>query len=300
MKIANCFLEETNFVSYLSNFAGNLDSVETIISTMEAISDSSVCALYVPSESDFYSLDTGAGIVAEKLYGTQHSGEVRDVLLRLQLVISKSHTFPITEAATSLGLFNLEKAGTGGLVTDKSPPEFEWWNDTSMYVVSTPDSLPVAIRKHYIFSKIEQRHFPKFCKHMFDKIHFFSDPERIKDLGVKYEDNIEKIINHLAYLNDFAISDFADGDQDKLIIGKAGAKGVEISPEGFKTRHNSDAMNERCITINGEKICCEWHTKIEETRGRIHFYAWTNRPDKVRSEVGNKLIIGRFADHLTV
>lgn len=300
MKIANFFLEEINLAGYLSKLANNIDLVDNITSTMEAISDSSVCQLYVPSESDFYSFDTGSGIIAEKLYGTEHSGEVRDVVLRLQLMISKSHTFPITEAKAGLGLLNLEKMGAGGLVTDKSPHELDWWDDGSMYIASTPADLPIALRKHYISSKIEQKYFPEFCKHMFEKIYFFSSPDKIKDLGVKYEDNIEKIIKHLAYLNDFAIFDFADSDQDKLIIGKAGAKGVEISPEGVKTRHNADAMNERCISINGETVCCEWHTKIEETRGRIHFYAWTNRPDKVTAEVGNKLIVGVFADHLTV
>ncbi|MDR0243258.1 MAG: hypothetical protein LBJ65_16815 [Burkholderia sp.] len=299
MKISKFFVEEIDFSTRLVNLRAHVQQIENLLDAMERVQNIDVCALYAPSSEDFYSLNTTEGALADSLFSADIAQEYRDLLLRLQIVISRAQPFPSGHAGTSIGLACLQAEGIGALVAVSKPDECTWWSDDNMHLVSKDGDVETAIRKHFLAAKIEEKHFSNFCPFMFGNIYFHTQPEKIKDMGLSYEDNIEKIISHLSYLNDFAISDFSDGETDHIIKGRAGSHGVEISGESVKTRHNVGAMKERNITLNGEELCCEWHTKLAETKGRIHFYAYGNRADRIKAVVGDKLIIGVFADHLT-
>jgi hypothetical protein len=57
-------------------------------------------------------------------------------------------------------------------------------------------------------------------------------------------------------------------------------------------------MKERVVKIEETEICCEWHTKFEHNKGRIHFYPWPTQIKTKTEDLSKKLIIGIITDHL--
>jgi hypothetical protein len=70
--------------------------------------------------------------------------------------------------------------------------------------------------------------------------------------------------------------------------GSCGIGGV--SRESVKTHSNNSAMRLRDVEFNGDKITCEWHTKLRPEIDRIHF--------AFGGSCGDKILIGIFVDHL--
>lgn len=73
----------------------------------------------------------------------------------------------------------------------------------------------------------------------------------------------------------------------RVAIEMRSAAGVDCSPESPLTRANRAAMSQRDVVFEGRTVRCEWHTKLEPHRNRIHF--------AVYSEF---VLIGIFAEHL--
>ncbi|NHL70671.1 hypothetical protein EIB72_30310 [Burkholderia ambifaria] len=252
------------------------------------------------SDEEFYSLERDGRNVNEELF-SESNAEFRDLVVRLQILASKWNSLPEMRENKDegIGVSILKGDGFGALLAITQPDPSDWWDDAKMHLVSRPEDLPAALRKHFIEAKIEQKHFPLFCQGMFPNLYFYASPDKLKNLGVSYTEHIRSIVDYFSYLNDFA-SDHFDSDEDHVIIANAGSRGVTISPESPKTRKNGDAMEERDIKINGETLRCEWHAKITATCGRIHFYARKGRPEGVKCKTGVKVIIGILADHLKI
>jgi len=300
MQRAKLILDELAFYESVFDIRKNLRELDDIISAAES-ADPEIVEIFGIKDEDFYSLERDGKNVSEELF-SENNTEFRDLVVRLQILISKWSSLPergIGDEDEGIGVSILKSDGSGALLAITRPEPPCWWDDIRMHVVSRPADLPAALRKHFIEAKIEEKHFPFFCQGMFPNLYFHASPDRLKNLGVSYTQHVRSIVAYFSYLNDFA-SDHFDCDEDHVIIANAGSKGVAISPESPKTRKNGDAMEERDIEIDGEKLRCEWHAKITATCGRIHFYARKGRPEKVKSKTGVKVIIGILADHLKI
>ena len=292
MERLSCYLDDGAFVRHLSNLVEDVTIVNQFISTMECIKHSYVCDLYMPS--NFYAILAPDGeCISQKIFCHYEDGNIRDSLVRLQMLIREAQTFP----DQTNGLNLILKEGKGGLIGEIKDDERGWSNEL-MYAIMTPSDLRSALRKYYVAVSVDQKYFLHFRDEMFDQLIFSERAKDIKDLRVNYVESISSIIRHLSYLNDHASKDFGDGIEDREKISRASARGVEISPEGVLTRNNSAAMKMRNIDLMGVEVCCEWHTKVEPTRGRVYFNAQPNRPDELWSICGDKVVIGIFAEHL--
>lgn len=299
MKKAKLILDEQALSLLIFNMSECADSIDKLISAADN-ADSHLFDVFGASDEYFYSIDIEGENLSNKLYCPENA-EFRDLVLRLQIMISRLESFPemvCNSGSVSLGLYFLECEGMGALLSCNQPASISWWSDERMSLVSGEELLAGALRKHYMAAKVEEKYFSAFCEGMFPDIYFHESADKIKNLGVSYEDNINSLISYFSYLNDYA-SDHFDCEEDSVIIANAGSKGVMISPESPKTRRNSKAMEEREVVINGDVLCCEWHAKVTNTHGRIHFYARKHRSDKLKVVTGEKVVVGVMANHLT-
>lgn len=299
MKKAKLVLNEVEFSTLVFDINGNSNAIGSLISAAESV-DPEICEVIGINDEDFYSLQRDGKYVSEELFSAG-SAEFRDLVVRLQILVSKWNSLPErdVEDEDGVGISILKSDGAGALLAMARPEPSRWWNEDAMHLVSQPRDLPAALRKHFIGAKIEQKYFHAFCNGMFPNLYFHTSPDNLKNIGVSYTEYVRMIVDYFSYLNDFA-SDHFDSNEDHVIIASAGSKGVTISPESPKTRRNGDAMEERDIDIDGTKLRCEWHAKITAKNGRIHFYARKGRPERVRNITGTKVIIGILADHLTI
>lgn len=285
-------LEEDSLFDILKNITNRTDEFCDLVSSAESVIDSPISNLLVAE--DFYSLEKDGENIANLLYANQGNGDIRDIITRLDIATARAEFVPQNKSALDF----LKDRSFGAIIAEKEISTLSWWNSSSMIIVSTPDEFTLALRRLFLIERHTERDFEAFCEEMFDNIYFHARPS-LGSLGLDFHEHTEDLILHLSYLNDQAARDFSSGEGDHVIIAKAGSYGVEISPESPKTRANKAAMSERNITICEETLCCEWHTKLTKTRGRIHFHAGARRSEKISSKVGTKVIVGVFADHLT-
>ena len=96
------------------------------------------------------------------------------------------------------------------------------------------------------------------------------------------------VVNHLGRINDYFPEVYAaeNGMSNEISI----RLGIEVSIEG-NTRGSQRLMRLRDVEYCGKVYRCEWHSKLEPHRNRIHFC--------VMDDVGEtKILIGIFHEHL--
>lgn len=107
-----------------------------------------------------------------------------------------------------------------------------------------------------------------------------------------YRDLRPQVVSHLSVLNDHFLPAYRAANgitvQIEATLASAGCPG--ISPESPNTHRNERAMSQRDVDYQGDMIRCEWHTKIEPHRNRIHF--------AFGSRFGEMVFIGIFVNHL--
>lgn len=98
----------------------------------------------------------------------------------------------------------------------------------------------------------------------------------------------EQVVAHLAAINDRFMAAYVleHGDSGRIST----RIGIDVSIEG-NTRSSERLMSMRDVVVDGETFRCEWHSKIEPHRNRIHFY-----PADERS--AGKVVVGLMVDHL--
>lgn len=291
----NFYIEENDLIRQLINIKEN-KGLKISLSTMETVCEKEVCALFAPP--DFYSISVNDQTVGEIVYGQDQDGDVRDTLLRLEIVLDKAAHCEILGQAPGAGAASLFHAGLGALVVTNDFACNEQWNDDRMFLVTSPQQVALALRKLYLVAKVQEDLLPRYCMDMFENLYFHASPTQIKATGLRYEDVIAEVIKHFSYLNDLSGTDFESLHQPHEIMQRAGAYGVDISPESPNTHRDRKAMSMRNITIDGQLLCCEWHTKLAPRQGRIHFYAWRDRPKEIKAITGEKVIVGIITDHL--
>ena len=104
-----------------------------------------------------------------------------------------------------------------------------------------------------------------------------------------YRDIRSLLIRDLSGLNDHALDVWRECVEPARISAEmAGRAGVNCSRESPQTHRNAAAMAERRVVFEEQNVTCEWHTKLEPIRNRIHF-----------AVLDDYLIIGIFANHLS-
>ncbi|MCK9928064.1 hypothetical protein MXD62_12915 [Frankia sp. Mgl5] len=100
--------------------------------------------------------------------------------------------------------------------------------------------------------------------------------------------NRDAVVRHLAALNDQFADLYVEFHGNSARI--SARLGVPVSIEG-NTRASKKLMRERDAVYDGQDFRCEWHSKIEPHRNRIHFH-----PGDERTQ--GRLLIGIFVEHL--
>jgi hypothetical protein len=95
-------------------------------------------------------------------------------------------------------------------------------------------------------------------------------------------------LRDLAGLNDHALAVWHEEVEPAKIQAVMAARArVSCSRESPKTHKNTAAMRQRQVEFDGRSISCEWHTKLEPHRNRVHFAVEAER-----------VIVGLFTRHL--
>jgi hypothetical protein len=104
-----------------------------------------------------------------------------------------------------------------------------------------------------------------------------------------FRDVRPQLVRDLAGLDDHAVDVWRSFAEPSRIAAEMSARcGVNCSRESSNTHGNAAAMAERRVDFDGDWVACEWHTKLEPHRNRIHF--------AVR---GDLVCVGIFTDHLS-
>lgn len=291
------FLDEIFVADCLHNLNERLAELELIVNVMDEVASSEPLNLYYIH--DLHSLDFQGANFAELLYAHCNDGDYRDLILRFDMALERGECV-LTEDGRPLGscIVELAEFEIGGCISGFYYSDEDWWRSSKMCSAFDQNSLQKAVRFLFNASEMPPEQLDFFGDIMFPNIYFHASPSDLKRMGIGYREHAQNILDHLSYLNDFAVADF-ENELPAQIIQLAASKGVEISPESVNTRGNRGAMLRRCIDINNANITCEWHTKFTYDRGRIHFHARPGNYHKnIRQVVGAKVIVGLIVEHL--
>ncbi len=152
-------------------------------------------------------------------------------------------------------------------------------------------ALPSFWRELYELEDVGESDFFTIAERAFPGLIF--NPElAFRRFDGDYRDLRSRVVTHLGVLNDhFLATHRAANGVARDIEATLTPKGCSgVSPEGPRTHKNAQVMRQRDILYDGDTVRCEWHSKIELHRNRIHF-AFGDR-------FGEKVFIGIFVDHL--
>lgn len=116
----------------------------------------------------------------------------------------------------------------------------------------------------------------------------FVDGLSFRSFSGSYRDLRDPVVLHLSALSDRFRAAFIEfkGMSEPI----AAAVGVDLSIEGG-TRQSERLMAMRDVIYGGERYRCEWHSKLEPHRNRIHFH-----PGNQGTE--DCVLVGIFVEHL--
>jgi hypothetical protein len=163
--------------------------------------------------------------------------------------------------------------------------------EAQLYFFAESSTLQPFWRSLYELENIPESSFFELADHAFPKLIFHRDLVFSKFEG-SYRDLRPQVVKQLGDLNDHFLTAHA------AALGKANEVNVRlmahgltrVSPDSPKTHRNAKAMRQRYVWHEGREVCCEWHSKIEGHRNRIHF--------AFGAEFGDRILIGIFVDHL--
>lgn len=292
----NFFVNEIDLATAASRVKENAKPLETILDAIESlISCREFTSIYCVD--DFYSLQVDGTDAGQLIFENANDGDFRDLIVRLQIIIETSVKILIEEKSAD-GQTAIQSQNSGGWISVNSPCESNWWNYETMFWVSSKNHCALALRHLFVSHCFSHLQLDRFAEYLFPNIYFHESPSKIMNTSLDYHTVLSRYIKHLSYLNDHAYNDFAAETLPHVLIATAGSKGVEMSPESPKTRGNRIAMRKRDISVGNIAVCCEWHTKLENIRGRIHFYPWQHKNEDVKKITGNRVIVGIITEHL--
>ncbi|MFV8163733.1 hypothetical protein ACNQVK_16860 [Mycobacterium sp. 134] len=159
--------------------------------------------------------------------------------------------------------------------------------DREVYCVMDTNDQIDFYRYSFEAANIQEQEFLSLAKLAFPNLCFAKSLSFRKFEG-SYAGLRDAVVHHLSAINDRFTEAFrqpgSNSDTVSAIVG------VDMSIEG-SARSSRKAMAERDVYYEGIKYRCEWHSKIEPHRNRIHVHPGD-------SSTGEKVLIGIFVDHL--
>jgi hypothetical protein len=160
-----------------------------------------------------------------------------------------------------------------------------------IYFFSDSTALPAFWRSLYELENVPEHGFFQLAPLAFPALIFHDDLAFGRFDGT-YRNLRPEVVRHLAVLNDHFLAAHAAalGRACEIETALASHGLSRVSPESPKTHRNAKAMRQRYVRHEDREICCEWHSKIEGHRNRIHF--------AFGAGLGDRILVGIFADHL--
>ena len=154
------------------------------------------------------------------------------------------------------------------------------------FAVSTKDH-PGFFRLLYEWEDVSESEFFQWAALAFPRLAFAADISFRKFQGA-YRTLRLKVVDHLGRINDSFPEVYAAENGMPNEISRR--LGIEVSMEG-NTRSSERLMRLRDVEYGGEVYRCEWHSKLEPHRNRIHFHVIGGKGEP-------KVLIGIFHEHL--
>lgn len=140
-----------------------------------------------------------------------------------------------------------------------------------VFFLSDDKQLIKCVRDHVALGGCSKLLLDRYASRAFPalKLHPDVDPA---DLCVDMSAHASTVVSHLAFLNDDYIALGSQHGWDlPRMQAAAGPKGVEFSDESANTKKNKKVIRDRSVSFGGKIISCTLHTKVQPTKGRIHF-----------------------------
>lgn len=155
------------------------------------------------------------------------------------------------------------------------------------FVVVDADTRVAFYRSIFAIENTPEALFIELAIRAFPRLRFV-DGLTFRRFEGSYSDLREAVVEHLGALNDRFVEAFVrlHGLTDQV----AAAVGIDLSIEG-NTRQSERLMRERDVEYAGRSYRCEWHSKLEPHRNRIHVHPGDANTDGC-------VLIGIFVDHL--
>jgi hypothetical protein len=216
-----------------------------------------------------------------------------EVLLDGERVESKAVLFAITKALhkESIGIIHPKPVERLGPLNASVGT-----HSTRIFHVGMTLPLEKFYRFTMSFEEVSRQDFRKWTAFAFERLRFALDPSsEINRFKQKYEKIRDDLILHLSAINDEFVSLLDSGKELSEICKQVKAEcKIDISPESSQTHGNARAMSHRVVNFEGNKIVCEFHSKLTPMYDRIHF-----SPTLRKDQMGMLyLVVGPFAEHL--
>ena len=169
---------------------------------------------------------------------------------------------------------------------------------TNVFQVSLDERLERFYRFQTCFEEISRDNFAKWVHLSFPRFRFALElSSQLRRFRQNYDNIRDIVVEHLSAVNDEFSDLLIEGAQLSEACDRVKSSwGVVISPESPNTHRNASAMREREVEYMGERIVCEFHTKLTPTHDRIHFSPTV----RIEADGRKYIVVGPFAEHLTV
>ena len=157
----------------------------------------------------------------------------------------------------------------------------------SVYFAVSTEDHPGFFRLLYEWEDVSESEFFERARLAFPRLEFAPDIDFRKFRGV-YRTLRPQVVFHLGQINDgFPEAYAAENGMPNAISSRLG---IEVSIEG-NTRSSERSMRHRDVEFRGRVYRCEWHSKLEPNRNRIHFRI-------IDGIAETRILIGIFHEHL--
>jgi hypothetical protein len=160
-----------------------------------------------------------------------------------------------------------------------------------IFFFTSPATLPRFWRHLYTLEDVAEHEFFTLSTLAFPQLVLHPDLS-FRHFDGAYRELRDRVVTVLSVVCDHFAHEYlqCQGLPHK-IEAAMGAHHVDLSPESPKTRGSAILMRLREKEYGGHRFSCEWHAKLDAHRNRIHFAVPT-------AEIGGKILIGIFVDHL--
>ncbi|MER5820986.1 hypothetical protein [Streptomyces mirabilis] len=299
--------------------SGLRDALDTLAELLQPLADGRTAAFMEPA----YDTECRPSVALIDALYSPDGGLPHDERVRLQQLLNKCRRVEPDEAdlpqpvrvadgpwrEPSWGIAHaLARAATGRAMSCLLVPyamEPDWssgWltvtrtteaghDEVKVHVLRLPEDAPDFWRGLLIHEHVPAERFFTFTQDAFPLL-LFADSLRLHHFKGTYADVLPWLVQLLGALNDHFIRTLADcGGDQKQVIRRFGALGLDISPESPNTKKNVKAWEQRKVHYDGGTYRCEWHGKRLWDRDRVHFSLPIPAYD-------DRILVGIFVGHL--